>query len=299
MFTTFRLTTIVAAGALALALSSVAQGQVTTDVTVLDGSGNTIADNVRSFDENEAGSGLAAGFTPQVGSTFAFLYQSNVVGFNSAAGQPITPSSGFNAPFASGGYEFTVVARIQETVTSVSMVNGITTVTFEATGGTASIFFDNVASGGAKSVTSTGVGFDDGHRVGLFDVVGGSGLGTFTTFPDGTALGATSYDFVVQPSTSVDSAYIAGLLGPIGGLHFTSSQVLPPGTSFASDFHVGTPSNAPDLYASTAVGTNLLLKVDGSNTFSTAIPEPETYALMLAGLGALSFMTRPRRGQAL
>ena len=285
MFTKFRLTSILAAGALALALSSVAQGQVTTDVTVLDGAGNTIADNVRSFDENEAGSGLAAGFIPVVGSTFAFLYQSNVVGFNSAAGQPITPSNGLNAPFASGGYEFTVVARIEETVTSVSIGgDGNITVTFAATGGTASIFFDNVASGGAKSVTSTGVGFDDGRRVGLFDVVAGSGLANFTTFPDGTGLGANRYDFVVQPSTSVDSAYIAGLLGPIGDLHFTSSQVLPPGTSFTSDFHVGTPSNAPDLYASTAVGNNLLLKVDGSNTFTTAIPEPETYALMLAGL---------------
>src|SRR5688572_4599661 len=86
MFTKFRLTSILAAGALALGLSSVAEGQVTTDVTLLDGAGNTIASDVRSFDENEAGSGLAAGFTPVVGSTFTFLYQSNVVGFNSAAG---------------------------------------------------------------------------------------------------------------------------------------------------------------------------------------------------------------------
>jgi len=76
---------------------------------------------VRSFDLNEAGSGLAVGFTPVAGSSFTFLYQANVVGFNGAAGQPITPMAGLNASFASGGYELTVVASITEVVTGVTV----------------------------------------------------------------------------------------------------------------------------------------------------------------------------------
>jgi len=294
MVTKFSLTAAAIATVAALGLGTTASA-APTDVLVQDGAGNVIATGVHTFDENEAGSGLALGFNPSVGSTFTFLYQANVVSFNDALGQAITPAAGLNASFASGGYEFTVVARITETVTGISAGGGAVTVTFAATGGTASIFFDNTASGGVKAVTNTGSGFDDGHLVGQFDVVAGTGLSNFTTFGGGAGLGATQYDFVISGST-VDANYISGLSGPIGDMHFTSSQVIPPGTSTTTGFHLGTPSGAPDIYPTTPTDGNLLLKVDGSNTFTAAaVPEPETYALMLAGLGAIGFMTRRRR----
>jgi len=296
MFTRTRFAQALALAAVSTAFAPLAQAQVLTDVTVRDGSGNVIANNVRSFDENEAGSGLVIGLgqrAPVVGETLTFLYQANVVAFIDAAGQQITPLSGLNQPFATGGYEFTVAARLSEQVTSVTTTGGNTTATFQATGGTASIFFDNAASGGIKSNTPAGTGFDDGRLVGTFNVQTGTGFSNFTTFPGG-GLGATRYDFNV--SGVVQSSFISGLLGPINDLHFTSSQVLPPGTSTTAAFHTGTVTGGGDLYPTTPVTANdLLLKVDGSNTFTTAIPEPETYALMLAGLGLMGFVARRRK----
>lgn len=135
----------------------------------------------------------------------------------------------------------------------------------------------------------------DGFLVGQFDVVAGAGISNFTTFPGGSGIGATRYDFVVSAGPGVDASYIAGILGPINDMHFTSSQVLPVGTSLTSSFHNNAPSNAGDIYPTTAVGIDdILLKVDGSNVFTTPIPEPETYAMMLAGLGLMGFVMRRR-----
>ena len=47
------------------------------------------------------------------------------------------------------------------------------------------------------------------------------------------------------------------------------------------------------LYTNSA-GADFLLMGDGSGHFTTLIPEPGTYALLLAGLGLLGFAARPK-----
>jgi hypothetical protein len=125
-------------------------------------------------------------------------------------------------------------------------------------------------------------------------IVAGSGLSNFTTFPNGSGIGSTLYDFVVSGS-GVDSDYIVGLLGPIGDLHFTSNQNLPVGNSTTASFHNGV-SDAGDLYPTTpangllAEGGRLEHVHDGDSRAGDLCVDARR-------LGALGFMTRRRKRQ--
>ncbi len=59
------------------------------------------------------------------------------------------------------------------------------------------------------------------------------------------------------------------------------------------DFVDGVPFTVT-VYGGTT-STTKLFNYGGSYTLATPIPEPETYALMLAGLGAIGFMARRRK----
>lgn len=275
-----------------LAAASVAQAGPEILVDVFNTGGASVAANVKEFDWNSAGQGVAKGvLTTGVafGSPpFNFLYQANLVNFNDATGNPITPAGGLNGAFATGGYEFTVAANVTEVALAGSTPAAAL---FGITGGTYSIFYDDGAAGGVKADSLLGSGFDDGIEILRFTATGGSS--NFSLTSPTTGIGGTAFHFdLIGALNFVNDAYLKGLPTGTGisDVHFTSSQVLPI-SIIPAGFHLSGPaasSVAGDPYPSYLQATDdLLLKVDGSNTFSR-VPEPNILLLLgigLAGLG--------------
>jgi len=141
------------------------------------------------------------------------------------------------------------------------------------------------AAGGAmaddQTVTFSGsiASFDSIGTV----LAGGDDVITF----DGLALGM--YDFTLTLSgqyMKLSSATLNGVVGTVMNMNKMS---------FAG---VDGTANTPLVLTLTGVTSTKGTPIYSGELSVAAVPEPETYAMFLAGLGALGFMARRRRLQA-
>lgn len=290
--------------ALGLAFASAAQAETITSFNLKDGAGNTIVANANALDWNESGSGVAIGAGPfsdftllPPGTQFDFRYQANLAsvsgGTPTAAIQGLdTTSDGIAQSFNS--YEFTIVAKMREVVTSSGIVGSNPTAFFGLTGTAAqnkvAIYYDTARNAN----TATGTGFDDGTLIALLTIVADGTTSQFSTIPGtGTGQGSAKLSAdIVEGGDFINAAYLDGVQRLLFGMNFESNLNYPSGTSMTSGFHIGGSSQFSDYVVT---GNDIVFKVDGASRF-TEVPEPGS--MVLLGLGMLGLAGAKRRRNA-
>jgi hypothetical protein len=207
-------------------------------------------------------------------------------------------------PGAAGlaGSSFTADNIIVSNFATVTFTSG-TTFHQEGYLGVSSLQFtgQDIATGGLNSTYSLFFQFSgDGVINGPLGSLNYSlyGANSVPTFGPGGAISG-----VVAPILLAAGSLISGDTGTINGLPSVNAAVTfnaasspffvsPPSSSFYDSMSLTVAGGAVDQ---TANGFRIDNGV-GSVNFASPIPEPETYALMIAGLGVLGFVARCRKG---
>lgn len=135
----------------------------------------------------------------------------------------------------------------------------------------------------------------------------------FSSFGDDAFIGSISFDFTPDPLLQPTSTFIASNVDGVTSVYSTNGTGLSglPDIDFGTQFGRGSRNRlSEDDWVNWSVSglsgsslTNLYLKVQGIDggysakytPVTTPVPEPETYAMILAGLGLIGFTARRRK----
>lgn len=145
-----------------------------------------------------------------------------------------------------------------------------------------------LAFGSAQANTFSGGAYDDQSPYQLLADSFNTGVGTSFNLTGGTVNFESNIDFDSGNPTSVNA-----VLKAIGGsTTLYTGTVNGSGANYTFSFS-GVSQGAYDLWF---IGASTHASLLGAGSYSvTAVPEPETSAMMLAGLGALGFLVRRRK----
>ena len=151
----------------------------------------------------------------------------------------------------------------------------------------ASYSYDFVGTG--YEVTGLVTATDLLNAVGGYDILGITG--TVSGLGGGAISGLVANP--IQPNPTTDYGFIYDNVGFLTTPHLNTNGVLFQTADGAKWNLWGISANDYELY-SYGTDTRSGIEVHGMLTV-TAVPEPETYAMMLAGLGLVGFMARRRK----
>lgn len=123
-------------------------------------------------------------------------------------------------------------------------------------------------------------------------VTGGLSDSTFSEIVFGDTLGRFVFEMLSQ--TDVHSG--ANCIAP-GSCGLGATIGVGSGPLDSTEFHLNVPAALPVMYDFTDTTGNIIL--DAGSVSIAAVPEPSTYAMLLAGLGLLGFVVHRRKLNAL